>query len=89
MNRQHRLRLFVFDRNETHIGTPNRLTDRFRVVRIILAALAVRRHELTRHQARIVSKPLELSRPVMRTSTGFDADHTGRHISKEPKHLPA
>ena len=57
MHHQHRLLLIAFDRHEAHVRPAHRFADRFRIVRIVLAALAVRIDELRGHQPDAVPEP--------------------------------
>jgi len=66
---------------------PGRLTDRLGVGRIVLVRLHVRLHELRRHQLHLMSQLAELPRPVVGTSTGFQAHQTRWQIGEIGQNL--
>ena len=90
MDRQNRLLLSTLDRDKAHGRPSNRFTDRFGIVRVVLARFTtfpIRRDELGCDQFHLMADLRQLARPVMRTPTGFQADSTGRQVRKEREHL--
>lgn len=89
MHREHRLGLLGFDGHKAHVRPPDRFADRLGVGGVVLATLAVRDHELRRHQAHVMAEPDQLARPVVRTCARFNADQAGGTAHKETEHLAA
>ena len=86
---QHALLLRALDRNEAHRRPGHCLADRFGVGRIILLPLDVRFHIVRWHEAHVVAKASDLTRPMMRAAAGFHADHAGWKTGKELQQLVA
>src|SRR5271165_5026661 len=86
---QGRLLLSRLDRHEAHCRPAHRLAKRFRVRRIVLAALQVRLDELRRDQLHRMPERLQQPRTVVACTAGFDRDHRRRKLLEECQHLLA
>ena len=77
---------FGLDRDEAHAGRAQRDQDRFGVGPVVFdrLALAVRTHELGRHQPRSQAQALCRTAPMMGTAARFHADHRARRQRTEP-----
>lgn len=82
---EHLRRLFfgALDRNEAHGRAAHRFANRLGVDGIRFAALHIGRHVLRRHENDIMAEGRKLTRPMMRTATGFKSDPRRRHPGKE------
>ena len=78
-----RLLIGRLHRYKPDVGAPDSFADRFGVVVVILASLTVRFDEFDRNDADLVPEFLELARPVMSTTAGFETDQAGRALSDE------
>src|SRR5262245_42275349 len=87
----HQLALLLgrLHRHKTHSRPANRLTARFRVNRVVLAALDVSLHVFRRHQTNLVTKLRQLTCPIMRRGTRLHANEAGRQRREELQHLTA
>src|SRR5437868_2037840 len=74
-------------RHELHRWPLYCLSDRLRVVEVVLLSLRIGTHVLRRHQSGVVTKPLELATEMMRTDTGLHADQARWHVGKSCFHL--
>jgi hypothetical protein len=77
------LLVFFLDRDEAHVRPGDGFADGGGVRRVVLAALAahaVGRDELGRHQLDGVAVLAEQPRPVVRAGAGFHADEAGRQL---------
>jgi len=83
VERQSALLLGRLGLDEPHVWPAHGLADRLRISRIVLLALNVGLHVRRRHQSNLVAKRLQLTRPMMGRSAGFDADQARRHLLKE------
>ena len=84
---QHGLLVGALDRDEPHIGPRHRLSDRRRIVGVVLAALEVGLDVSRRHQNHLVSQRPELTRPMVRRSASFHPDPGRTDPSKETQEL--
>src|SRR2546426_7899555 len=75
--------------DEPHVCPGDRLADSLGVGSIVLLPLDVRLHVGRRHQTHRMPQRFELARPMMRRSTGFDADEARRQPLKEWQNVPA
>ena len=89
MQREDALLLDRLDRDEAHGRSRHRLADRFGVVAIILATLAIGRHELRRHQPYGVPERAEPARPLMGPGTGLQANQAPRPLRHQRRQLVA
>ena len=87
--RLHHLLLHALNLNKAHAGTAYGFTDRFGIIRVVLAALDVGLDELWRHQACLVSHLTQLTRPVVGTTAGFHADQGRSQLAEVRQHLTA
>ncbi len=87
MQTQVRPLLEAFRRHEPHAGMSDRLADRFGVVAVVLAALAVRRHELRCHQTHPMPELRESPRPVVRPGACLNADQPRLQLRDEFEQL--
>jgi hypothetical protein len=85
---QRGLLLGGLDRDEAHRRPAHRLTQRFGIGRIVLAALDVRFDILRRDQPHFVSERLQETRPVVRSAARFDRHHCRRQPLEKRPHLP-
>ncbi len=71
---QHQRRLLIggLCRHETHRRSAHRLAQRLGIRCVILAALHIRLRQLRRDQLHLMPERPEQTRPMMRSSTGFD-----------------
>jgi hypothetical protein len=72
-----------------HFGAAHRLADRRRVDLVVLVALAIALHVLRRDQHHLVAQFAQLTRPVMRSATGFQADRGRIQLGHERQELAA
>ena len=72
-----------FDGGKTHIGSTYGLTNRFRIVGVVFTAFTVWDNKLGVHEFDGMTELANLSSPVLRGGTGFDADETGFSLSEE------
>src|SRR5271166_794480 len=86
---QGRLLLSRLDRHEAHCRPAHRLAQRFRVRRIVLAALEVRLDQLRRDQLHRMPERLQQPRTMVACTAGFDRDHRRRKLLEECEHLLA
>jgi hypothetical protein len=70
-------------RNEAHVGTADRFTDRLRIVAVVLQAHAIRRHETRHHDAHAMAQHLELACPLMRPSASLHPDQARRQSGNQ------
>src|SRR5271165_4138777 len=84
---QGRLLLSRLHRHEAHCRPAHRLAKRFRVRRIVLAALEVRLDQLRRDQLHRMPERLQQSRTMVAGTAGFDRDHRRRKLLEECEHL--
>src|SRR6516165_6916577 len=89
MLHQSALLLGRFRPHKSHPRPANCLADRLRVRRVVLVALDVSLHIPRRHQPNLVTEPRQLTCPVVRAGTGFDANEAGRQSFEELHHLTA
>src|SRR6516165_1641535 len=75
--------------HKSHRRPTNPLTARFRVNRIVLAALHICLDVLRRHQTNLVTELPQLTCPVVRRGTGLHANQAGRQRREELQHLAA
>jgi hypothetical protein len=82
---QHQTALLLggLGRHEPHIGPGDRLANGLCVSRVILLPLDVRLHIGRRHQPHGMTQCLELARPMVRRTAGFDTDKTWRQLLEE------
>src|SRR6516165_4746402 len=76
------LLLLGLDRDEPHRRPRDRLADRCRIIRVVLAAFEIGLHITWRDQPNHVTKQLQLAAPVMRGRTRFDPDQAGWQLAK-------
>src|SRR5580693_8221377 len=88
---QHQARLLLsrLHRHEAHRRPAHRLAKRFRVDRIVLAALNVRLDELRCDQLHRMPERLQQPRTMVARPAGFDRDHSRRKLLKDCEHLLA
>src|SRR5207245_1082169 len=60
----------------------HRLSDGFRIAKVVLLSLRVRPNILRRHQPSVVSKHLQLATEMMCSDAGLHADQAWRHIGE-------
>src|SRR5439155_16387405 len=89
MEHQAALLLECLGLDEPHVCPGDRLADSLGVGSIVLLPLDVRLHVGRRHQTHRMPQRFELARPMMRRSTGFDADEARRQPLKEWQNVPA
>src|SRR5499426_1583038 len=89
VERQYGLLFDAFDRHEAHVRSGDRLTDRLGIGDIVLVGFHIGLDELRGHQAHRMSKTLQSSGPVMRTTAGFHPDQARRQLREERRHLAA
>jgi hypothetical protein len=89
VHRKQRLLFGRFHRHEAHVRARPCLADRFGIVAVVLAALAVRDHELGRHQSHRMSESLKPAAPFVRSRAGFHADQARRQTGHDPQQLVA
>src|SRR5271170_1036552 len=89
VQRQYRLLLAGLNRHEPHRRTCHRLADRCRISRIRLAPFDIRLDRGWRHQAHVMSQSQELTGPMMRRATGFNADKARSQLGKKRQNLRA
>src|SRR5262245_25890114 len=89
VERQYGLLFDTFDWHEAHVRSGDRLTDRLGIGDIVLVRFHIGLDELWGHQSHRMSKPLELSGPVMRTAAGFHPNQARRQLREERRHLVA
>jgi ribosomal protein S14 len=78
MKHQEALVLDALDWNESHVRASNRFADCGRVSGVVLGSPPhVGLYICRRHQSHIVSKPLDLARPVVRGGAGLYSDQAG------------
>jgi hypothetical protein len=77
------------NRHEPHVGPRHRFADRLGISRVVLVGLHIWLDELRRNQAHVVSKALQLARPMMRAAAGFHADQAPWQIREELGYLGA
>jgi len=75
-------------RHKPHPRPAHGFANRLRIGRIILVARHVRLHPLRRQKHGLVPQRCELTRPVLRSATGFNPDPHRWQLCKELKHLP-
>jgi hypothetical protein len=75
--------------DEPHVGPGHRFADRLRIGSIVLLPFDVRLHIGRRHQPHGVTERLELARPMVRRSAGFDAHQARRQLLEERQDIPA
>src|SRR5690554_2104137 len=76
-NAMHGLDILLFNRfgaDKTHVGTAHGFTDGLSINTVILVAFDIGFNKLSGNQPNPVTTLLELTRPVMRRSTGFHAN---------------
>src|SRR5712671_1254821 len=86
---QGRLLLSRLYRHEAHRRPAHRFAKRFRIRRIVLAALDVRLDELRRDQLHRMPERLQQPRTMVAGTAGFDRDHRRRKLLEECEHLLA
>src|SRR5215468_4578822 len=86
VERQYGLLFDAFDRHEAHVRSGDRLTDRLGIGDIVLVGFHIGLDELRGHQAHRMSKTLQSSGPVMRTTAGFHPDQARRQLREERRH---
>ena len=77
---------FFLDRHKAHVGPGDGFADGGGIGGVVLAALAahaVGRDELGRHQPDGVAVVPEQPRPVVRAGAGFHADQAGRQLGDQ------
>ena len=89
MHGQHVLLGNGLDRDEAHVGPPNRFADRLGVVGIVLLALHVGFDELRCDQLDVMPHAAEFACPVMGAGASFHANQTGREFLEEFTDLTA
>src|SRR5437763_3860946 len=80
-----RLGLSALDRYEAHARTARRFADRLCIGAIVLAAFHERLDVLRRDQAHVVSKPGQLTPPVMRSTARLERDRKRRLFGEMQK----
>src|SRR5262245_25037836 len=70
-------------RDEPHVGSGDRLADRFGVSGIVLLPLDVGLHVSRRHQPYRMPKRLQFARPMMRCRAGLHTNEARRHFLEE------
>src|SRR5262249_1129537 len=70
-------------RDEPHVGSGDRLADRFGVSGIVLLPLDVGLHVSRRHQPHRMPKRLQFARPMMRCRAGLHTNEARRHFLEE------
>src|SRR5882724_9302398 len=89
MNRQRRLLLYALHRYKPHRRTADRLADRLRVPVVVLVAFDIRLHIGRRHQSDLVAVTADHPPPMVRATTGLNANRTWRKLCKEFLHRAA
>ena len=89
VDRQHGLLRFALHRNKPGPGTRDRFTDRCGIILVILLPPPIGLDHRHRHQPYLVPQLLQLSRPVVRPTTGFQSDETRRQLGKIEEHFAA
>lgn len=74
-------------RDEPHRRAGHCLANRFRVIRVRLAALNIRLHVSRGHQPNLMSEFGQLACPMVGGAARFDADQARRQLCKERQHL--
>ena len=69
-----RLLLDCLHRYKAHVRPRDSLADRLRIVTVVLAAFALRGHELRRHQLHCVAETAKSARPLVRSRASLHAD---------------
>src|SRR6185437_14485828 len=78
-----------FGLDKPHIGPGHCFADGFGVSGIVLLPLDVGLHIGRRHQAHVMTERLEFARPMMRRSTGLDANQAWRQLLEERQDVAA
>src|ERR1700722_6261833 len=76
-----------FNRNKAHRWPADRLADRCRIVRIILAAFEIGLYIARWHQLHRMTESLQLAAPMMSGRTSFDTNKARRQIREKLQHL--
>jgi hypothetical protein len=87
----HQLRLVLDAANghEAHVRPSDRLADRRRIDRVILAAPDIRLHIRRRDQLHLMAELDQRARPMMRRTARFDSHHAWRQRCEKAQQLPA
>jgi hypothetical protein len=78
VQRQAALLLWRLGRDEPHVRSGDRFTDRLGVSGIVLMPFHIGLHIGRRHQTHTMANRLEFARPMMRRGAGFDTDQARR-----------
>ena len=78
MKRQVTLLLGRLGRDEPHVSPGDGLADRLRIGGIVLMVLHIGLNVSWRHQPNLVTKRLQLARPVVRRGASLDANQAWR-----------
>src|SRR3954470_14256953 len=78
-----------FHRYEAHCRPAHRLAQRFRIRRVVLAALDIWFDQLRRDQLHRMPEGLQQPRTMVACTAGFDRDHCRRKLLEKCKHLLA
>jgi hypothetical protein len=89
MQTQHGLLVSALYWHEAHARARDRLADRFGIVAIVLASLAIRDDESRGHDPHAMAKRLKLATPVVSTGTRLHADQARGLLCQERHQLRA
>jgi hypothetical protein len=87
MHRQHACCSTDLIGTKRHLRPAHRFAYRSGVIRVVLAALAIRRGELGSHDAWIVTELAQLARRMLRPRTCFHSHNARRQLRKHFEHL--
>jgi hypothetical protein len=73
--------------HEPHVGSGDRLANRFRVSHVVLLSFDVRLNVSRRHQSHGMAKCLQLARPMVRRGASLDANQAWWQLLKERQHV--
>ena len=72
-----------------HARPPGRLTDRLRVVTVVLAAFDIGFDVLGRDKSHLMAERGQFAGPIVRPAAGFQGDDGRRELPEEGDHLCA
>src|ERR1700736_1652012 len=87
MKHQATLLLWRLGGHEPHVGSGDRLANRFCVSCIVLLALDVGLHVSRRHQSYGMTECLKFARPMVRRGARLDANQAWRQLLEERQHV--
>src|ERR1700687_4607418 len=87
MKHQAALLLGCLGWHEPHVGSGDRLANRFCVGHVILLPFDVGLNVSRRHQPYGMTECLQLARPMMRRGASLDANQTWRQLLEESQHV--